>query len=98
MITSPLPLALIVVLLVPVVIVMPPSLASAAFTVRLPLSETALILATRLFTTWLAPPERVMLAFSACRAAFTTKVALLPLMLVAPVPVVMLAEPSEAQP
>ena len=50
------PLALIVVVPLPVVMLMPLSPASPVFTVRLPLRPVALMSPTRLLTTWFAAP------------------------------------------
>ena len=105
LIVSPAPLALIVVSPVPVVMLMPLSRASPAFTVRLPLRGVVLELApvrlpTKLFTTCLAAPKRLRSRFWGRLPASTVRVSLLllPLTVVALLPVVIVAVLSATSP
>ena len=66
------PLAVIVVLALPVLMVMPLSEASPAFTVRVPVRPVALMSPTKLLTTWLELPPRDKVEF------WGTEIALLP--------------------
>ena len=92
-IVSPVPLAVIVVLAVPVVMLMPLSDASPVVTERVPVRAVALMSPTRLVTTCWAAPLSVNAVSLAREAALIVKVSplVVPLTVVAPLPVVMLA-------
>ena len=85
-----------VVLAEPVVMAMPLSPASAVVTVRLPLSVAALMSPTRLFTTCWAAPLWLRVVFWLRSAALIVSVSPpeLPLTVVAPLPVLMVASLS----
>ena len=92
-IVSPLPLAVIVVLAVPVVILMASSDASPVVTVKVPVKAVALISPIRLLTTWLAAPLSVNVVLLASEVASMVRVSplVVPLTVVAPLPVVIVA-------
>jgi hypothetical protein len=92
-IVSPLPLAVIVVLAVPLVMLMPLSAALPVVTVRLPVKAVALMSPTKPVTTWLAAPLSVRVVFWAREVALIVSVSplVVPLTVVAPVPVVIAA-------
>ena len=87
------PLAVIVVVALPVVILMPLSPASPVLTSKLPLRLVPVRLPIRLVTTCFAAPNRVSSVFCAKLVAFVVRVSplLVPLTVVAPVPVVIVA-------
>ena len=99
-IVSPLPLAVIVVLAVPVVMLMPSSDASSAVTVKVPVKAVALISPNKLLTTCCAAPLSVRMVLLAREAASIVRVSplVVPLTVVAPLPVVMLAALSVTSP
>ena len=93
-IVSPVPLALMVVLAVPVVMLMPLSvLLSPVVTVRVPVRAVALMSPTRLVTTCWAAPLSLNVVLLARDAALIVNVSppVVPLTVVAPVPVVIVA-------
>ena len=96
-IVSPLPLAVIVVLAVPLVMLMPLSAALPVVTSKLPLRLVPVRLPIKLVTTCLAAPKRVSREFSGRLVVLVVRVssALLPLTVVAPLPVVIAAALSE---
>ena len=92
-ITSLLPLAVIVVSLLPVLMLMPLSPALPVVTVSVPVRAVASTLPTRLVTTWAAAPLWVRVMFSFNEVAFTVNVSPLVLLvtLIGPEPVVIVA-------